>query len=149
MATITNTNDGNIIIDFDDHYVKVPADYLILNPEMIPDAKCAWVCALRHHDDELPNHAIWLEDGIYASKKDPSEQSVLQVYFDKTKATPEQKERFYYGAYLLDALCRNITPDLSKEYSSNKCNTLGIWPITQQSIAREFYFTKFGGEEVA
>lgn len=149
MATVTNTKDGETVIDFGTHYVKVPAEYPILNPEMIPDAKCAWICTLRHYDDELPNRAIWLEDETFENKKNPDEDNVLQAYFDKAKATPEQKERFYYGSYLMDALCRNMTPELSREYSSDRCNSLGMWPIVQMSVAREFYFMKFGGDDVA
>ena len=124
----------------------MPEEYPILNPEMIPSAKCAWIGALRHSDDSLPQRAIWLDDKPYEDGHSPNMDDVLEAYFAEAGATEKQKASFarwddFRGSAIVgDAL------ELADKLKGIKCNALGLWPIVPGSVAEEYYFTRLDDE---
>lgn len=148
MAT-TFTTDNTTVIDLGEAKVIVPKEYPILNPEMIPNAKCAWIGALRRGDDGLPQRAIWLDDKPFEDRHSPDKDAVLDTYFEKVGASDEQKARFTRWDELCDAWSKDQTPELAHEIQNGDHNALGLWPIIPGSVAAEYYFANLGGDEVA
>lgn len=148
MATAFNTNNTTVIY-LGDAKVVVPEEYPILNPEMLPDAKCVWIGALRHGDDGLPRRVIWLEDRPFGEGHRPDEDIVMDVYLDKFGASDEQKVRFARWDELYETWRKGQTPELAEEIQNGDHNALGLWPIIPGSVAAEYYFTSLDGDGVA
>lgn len=148
MATAFNIN-NTTAIDLGDAKVVVPEEYPILNPEMLPDAKCVWIGALRHGDDGLPRRVIWLEDRPFGEGHRPDEDIVMDVYLDKFGASDEQKVRFARWDELYETWRKGQTPELAEEIQNGDHNALGLWPIIPGSVAAEYYFTSLDGDGVA
>ena len=145
MATSAITN-NTTVIDLGNATVIVPKEYPILNPEMIPSAKCAWIGALRHGDDGLPQRAIWLEDKPFENDVRPDMDSVLEAYFAKTGATDEQRAGFSRWTDFCDAAIDGDVLELADKLEGRECNSLGLWPIIPGSVAEEYYFTKLNDD---
>ncbi len=148
MATAF-TDNNTTVIDLGEAKVIVPKEYPILNPEMMTDAKCVWIGALRHGDDGLPQRAIWLDDKPFEDGYSPDEDAVLDAYFEKVGASDDQKARFARWGELCEAWDKDQTSELAREIQNGNHNALGMWPIIPGSVAAEYYFASLGGDEVA
>ena len=148
MATAFNIN-NTTVIDLGDAKVVVPEEYPILNPEMLLDAKCAWIGALRHGDDDLPQRVIWLEDKPFGEGHRPDEDVVMDGYLDKFGASDEQKARFIRWDELCEAWAKGQTPELAEEIQGGDHNALGLWPVAPGSVAAEYYFANLDSDDVA
>lgn len=148
MATASNIN-NTTIIDLGDAKVIVPEEYPILNPEVLPDAKCVWIGALRHDDDNLPQRVIWLEDEPFGEGRRSNEDVVVDVYLDKFGASNEQKACFARWNELCKSWRKSQTPELTDEIQNGDHNALGLWPVVPGSVAAEYYFANLDGDGVA
>lgn len=154
MATssIVTTSSTNVI-DLGNVTVIVPKEYPVLNPELIPNAKCVWVGALRHADEDLPQRAIWLEDKSFEDGVRPDMDDVLEAYFAEADATDEQKASFARWDEFCNSAIDGDDLNLANKLKGIKCNTLGLWPIIPGSVAEEYYYAglddDLGGDDVA